>query len=105
MSLKNIKFNTISSDNNYEYVGSADFNKDLITFKDKDSYVIDKTVKRIVKNTNEIVLDLKLKKIYLEEYKYSMDIIINKAIFDNNSIDIEYVLGDNIIKIRMIEVD
>ena len=104
MSLNNIKFNIISSDNNYEYIGAANFLKDIITFKDKDSYVIDKTLQRIVKNTNEIVLDLKDKKIYLEEYKYSMDIIINKAIFDN-SIDIEYVLGDNIIKIRMIEVD
>jgi hypothetical protein len=104
MSLKNIKFNIISSDNNYEYNGVANILRDIITFKDKDSYVIDKTTQRIVKNTNEIVLDLKLKKIYLEEYKYSMDIIINKAIFDN-SIDIEYVLGDNIIKIRMIEVD
>ena len=104
MSLKNIKFNIISSDNNYEYNGGANILRDIISFKDKDSYVIDKTTQRIVKNTNEIVLDLKLKKIYLEEYKYSMDIIINKAIFDN-SIDIEYVLGDNIIKIRMIEVD
>ena len=104
MSLKNIKFEIVSNDNNYEYSGLADFNKELISFKDKDSYIIDKTIKRIVKNKNEIVLDFIKKKIYLDDYKYDMDIIINKLELDNN-IDIEYVLGDNKIKIRMIEVD
>ena len=44
MSLNNIKFNIISSDNNYEYIGAANFLKDIITFKDKDRYVIDKTI-------------------------------------------------------------
>lgn len=103
MSLKNIEFSIESLGNNYLYKGLADFNRDLISFKDKDSYIIDKTIKRISKNKNEIVLDFINNKIYIDD-KYNMDIIINKFIFDNN-IDIEYVLGDNIIKIRMIEVD
>ena len=97
----NIKFDIISNDNNYSYEGKAIINRDLIILEDTDKYVIDKTTKSISKNSGEIKLDFINNKIYLEHNKYSLDIIINKCIFSDNIIDVEYMLGDNKIIIKM----
>jgi len=97
----NIKFNIISVDNNYSYEGKAIINRDLIIIDDEYKYIIDKTTKSISKNSGEIKLDFINNKIYLEHNKYSLDISINKCIFSDNIIDVEYTLGDNKIEIKM----
>ena len=105
MSKNNIEFSIKSNNGNYKYKGLADINRDLIKFIDDDTYIIDRTVKRINKNNNDLVVDFSNNKVYLENYKYNIDIKVNKYIEEDNLLDIEYMLEDDIFNIKLLVGD
>ena len=105
MSKRNIEFSIKSNNGNYEYKGLADINRDLIKFIDNDTYLIDRTIKRINKNNNDLIVDLDKKKVFIENYKYNIDIKVNKYIEEDNLLDIEYMLEDDIFNIKLLVGD
>lgn len=105
MSKRNIEFSIKSNNGSYEYKGLADINRDLIKFIDNDIYLIDRTIKRINKNNNDLIVDLDKKKVFTENYKYNIDIKVNKYIEDDNLLDIEYMLEDDIFNIKLLVGD
>lgn len=105
MSKNNIEFSIKSNNGNYKYKGLADINRDLIKFIDDDTYIIDRTVRRINKNNNDLVVDFSNNKVYLENYKYNIDIKVNKYIEEDNLLDIEYMLEDDIFNIKLLVGD
>ena len=105
MTSKNIIFTIKSNNGGYEYKGVSDINRDIIKFIDKDSYIIDRKVKRINKNNNDLILDFINNKVYIENYKYNIDIKVNKYIDDDNLLDIEYCLEGDTFNIRLVVGD
>ena len=105
MSKNNIEFSIKSNNGNYKYKGIGDINRDIIKFIDDDTYIIDRTVKRINKNNNDLVVDFSNNKVYLENYKYNIDIKVNKYIEEDNLLDIEYMLEDDIFNIKLLVGD
>jgi len=105
MSKNNIEFSIKSNNGNYTYKGTGDINRDIIKFIDNDTYIIDRTVKRINKNNNDLVVDFSNNKVYLENYKYNIDIKVNKYIEEDNLLDIEYMLEDDIFNIKLLVGD
>ena len=100
-----ILFTIKSNNGGYEYKGNADINRDIIKFIDNDSYIIDKGVKRINKNNNDILLDFDKNKVYIDNYKYTMDIKVNRYIEEENNLDIEYSLEGDTFKIKLVVGD
>ena len=105
MSKNNIEFSIKSNNGNYKYKGIGYINRDIIKFIDNDTYIIDRTVKRINKNNNDLVVDFSNNKVYLENYKYNIDIKVNKYIEEDNLLDIEYMLEDDIFNIKLLVGD
>jgi hypothetical protein len=105
MTSKNIIFTIKSNNGGYKYKGVSDINRDIIKFVDKDSYIIDRKVKRINKNSNDLILDFINNKVYIENYKYSIDINVNKYIDDDNLLDIEYCLEGDTFNIKLVVGD
>ena len=62
-------------------------------------------MKRINKNNNDLVVDFSNNKVYLENYKYNIDIKVNKYIEEDNLLDIEYMLEDDIFNIKLLVGD
>ena len=100
-----ILFTIKSNNGGYEYKGNADINRDIIKFIDNDSYIIDKVVKRINKNNNDIILDFDKNKVYIDNNKYTMDIKVNKYNEKENNLDIEYSLEGDTFKIKLVVGD
>ena len=105
MTSKNIIFTIKSNNGGYEYKGVSDINRDIIKFVDNNTYIIDKKVKRINKNNNDLIMDFDKNKVYIENYKYSIDIKVNKYIDDDNLLDIEYCLEGDTFNIKLVVGD
>ena len=97
MALNNIKFKLVSKYDGYEYNGKSEVNKDLISFTDSDSYLIDRTAKRIKKN--DMIFDFENGLCIMEELEFP--ITVNKYVDKDNFIDIEYKIDKNIFNINI----
>lgn len=93
----------------YEYKGVATKNKDIIEFTDKkDNYIFDKKVQRLIKNNENstIMLDFKNQEIRIREKENELiiNIKVKKIDISNNKIKIIYIIDKNEIAFQIKEV-
>ena len=102
--------NISSEEDKYSYKGSAILNRDIITFYDKDDYIFDKKINRLIKtNKNKkMIIDFNNKLITIidKDNNVNIDIDITKKKISENKIEIIYRIDKSIFTfILLIEGD